>query len=83
MVDLLVWVLAALLCMLWRWVGNKSEIVHYWALFGVLAVGAGGFCRATLSLVSRHMVMAIGDFVGSRCSHTDRRMLVGIAEDAV
>ena len=37
MVDLLVWVLAALLCMLWRWVGNKSEIVHYWALFGVLA----------------------------------------------
>ena len=37
MVDLLVWVLAASLCMLWRWVGNKSEIVHYWALFGVLA----------------------------------------------
>ena len=36
-VDLLVWVLAALLCMLWRWVTNKSEIVHYWALFGVLA----------------------------------------------
>ena len=36
-VDLLVWVLAALLCMLWRWVANKSEIVHYWALFGVLA----------------------------------------------
>ena len=37
-VDLLVWVLAALLCMLWRLVSNKSEMVHYWALFGVLAV---------------------------------------------
>ena len=23
--------------MLWRWVANKSEIAHYWALFGVLA----------------------------------------------
>ena len=37
-VDLLVWVIAALLCVLWRWVADKSEIVHYWALFGVLAV---------------------------------------------
>jgi len=37
-IDLLVWVIAALLCMLWRWVADKSEIVHYWALFGVLAV---------------------------------------------
>ena len=36
--DLLVWVIAVALCMLWRWVANKSEIVHYWALFGVLAV---------------------------------------------
>ena len=36
-VDILVWVIAALLCMLWRWVANKSEMVHYWALFGVLA----------------------------------------------
>ena len=35
--DLLVWVIAVALCMLWRWVANKSEIVHYWALFGVLA----------------------------------------------
>ena len=35
-VDILVWVIAALLCMLWRWVANKSEMVHYWALFGVL-----------------------------------------------
>ena len=37
MADLLVWVIAVALCMLWRWVANKSEIVHYWALFGVLA----------------------------------------------
>ena len=36
-VDILVWVIAALLCMLWRWVANKSEMVYYWALFGVLA----------------------------------------------
>lgn len=36
-VDLLVWLIAAALCMLWRWVADKSEIVHYWALFGVLA----------------------------------------------
>lgn len=35
-VDIVIWVLAALLCMLWRWVADKSEIVHYWALFGVL-----------------------------------------------
>ena len=35
-VDILVWVIAALLCMLWRWVANKSEMAHYWALFGVL-----------------------------------------------
>ena len=35
-VDTVIWVLAALLCMLWRWVADKSEIVHYWALFGVL-----------------------------------------------
>ena len=36
-IDILVWVIAALLCMLWRWVANKSEMVHYWALFGALA----------------------------------------------
>ena len=37
-VDLVVWLIAVALCMLWRWVADKSEIVHYWALFGVLAV---------------------------------------------
>ena len=36
-VDLMVWLVAALLCMLWRWVADKSEIASYWALFGVLA----------------------------------------------
>ena len=36
--DLLVWVLAVLLCMLWRWIADKSEMTYYWALFGVLAV---------------------------------------------
>ncbi len=37
-IDLFIWIIAALLCVLWRWVADKSEIVHYWALFGVLAV---------------------------------------------
>ena len=37
-IDLLVWVIAALLCELWRWVADKSEIGAYWILFGVLAV---------------------------------------------
>lgn len=43
-IDVAVWAAAALLCMFWRWVADKSEIVHYWALFGVLAalwVGIG------------------------------------------
>ena len=35
---MIVWLIAVLLCMLWRWVADKSEIVSYWALFGVLAV---------------------------------------------
>ena len=34
--DLFVWLIAVLLCMLWRWVSNKSELVSYWSLFGVL-----------------------------------------------
>ena len=37
-VDLMVWVIAALLCLLWRWIADKSEIAIYWSLFGVLAV---------------------------------------------
>ena len=37
-IDLLVWMLAVLLCMLWRWIADKSEIKAYWVLFGVLAV---------------------------------------------
>ena len=36
-IDLLVWGIAALLCLLWRWAVNKSEIASYWALFGALA----------------------------------------------
>ncbi len=37
-IDLIVWVLAAALCMLWRWVSDKGSIGAYWALFGVLFV---------------------------------------------
>lgn len=38
LVDIIVWVIAVLLCMLWRWVANKSEFAAYWSLFGILAV---------------------------------------------
>ena len=37
LVDLIVWVIAVSLCMLWRLVANKSEVVTYWVLFAVLA----------------------------------------------
>jgi len=37
-IDLFLWVIAALLCMLWRWVADKSSFAVYWALFGVMAV---------------------------------------------
>ena len=37
-VDLIVWALAALMCMIWRLAADKSSIGAYWALFGVLAV---------------------------------------------
>ncbi len=37
LIDIVVWAIAALLCMLWRWVSDKEEISDYWALFGVLA----------------------------------------------
>ena len=36
--DVVAWIIAALLCVLWRWVYDKSEIMSYWALFGVLMV---------------------------------------------
>ena len=36
--DLLVWVVMALLCMLWRWIDAKSSIAAYWSMYGVLAV---------------------------------------------
>ena len=36
--DLMVWLVAILLCMLWRWVADKSAIGIYWAMFGVLTV---------------------------------------------
>ena len=37
-VDLIVWALAALMCMIWRLAADKNSIGAYWALFGVLAV---------------------------------------------
>ena len=36
--DLMVWVVDGLLCMLWRWIDDKSSIAIYWGMFGVLAV---------------------------------------------
>lgn len=38
LIDVIVWVIAALLCMLWRLVASKSEIWAYWSLFGALTV---------------------------------------------
>lgn len=37
-IDLFVWVIAAALCVLWRWVADKGAIRSYLSLFGVLAV---------------------------------------------
>ena len=37
-VDIIVWVIAAALCILWRWAAEKMEVSAYWSLFGVLAV---------------------------------------------
>ena len=38
LVDMIVWLIAVLLCMLWRWVADKSAIGIYWGMFGGLAV---------------------------------------------
>jgi len=37
-VDLLVWILAASACILWRWVTDKTSLSAYWAMFSVLTV---------------------------------------------
>ena len=36
--DIIIWVIAALLCMLWRWVSDKSEMASYWSLFGCMMI---------------------------------------------
>ena len=38
LVEVLLWVIAASLCVLWRWVADKSEIAYYWGMFAVVAV---------------------------------------------
>ena len=38
LIDLIVWVLAAALCFLWRWGSDKDTIAGYWALFAGLFV---------------------------------------------
>lgn len=37
-IDIVVWIIAVLACMLWRWAADKSQIGAYWAMFGVLTV---------------------------------------------
>ena len=37
-IDVFVWLISASMCMLWRWVSDKSAIGSYWALFGVMTV---------------------------------------------
>lgn len=36
-VDVLLWVIATLLCLLWRWLDEKSQVSEYIALFGAMA----------------------------------------------
>ena len=38
LIDIILWIVATLLCMLWRWVSAKSGMNAYWAFFGALAV---------------------------------------------
>lgn len=35
-IDVIIWLAATLLCLLWRWAADKSEIDAYWYLFGGL-----------------------------------------------
>lgn len=37
-IDVVIWLAATLLCLLWRWAADKSEIDAYWYLFGGLTV---------------------------------------------
>lgn len=37
-IDVIIWLAATLLCLLWRWAADKSEIDAYWYLFGGLTV---------------------------------------------
>lgn len=38
LIDVVIWLAATLLCLLWRWAADKSEIDGYWYLFGGLTV---------------------------------------------
>ena len=38
LIDVVIWLAATLLCLLWRWAADKSEINAYWYLFGGLTV---------------------------------------------
>lgn len=35
--DIVIWLLATLLCVLWRWIADKSEILTYFTLFACMA----------------------------------------------
>ena len=37
-IDVIIWFAATLLCLLWRWAADKSEINGYWFLFGGLII---------------------------------------------
>ncbi|MEE0861086.1 MAG: hypothetical protein UIC49_06455, partial [Paludibacteraceae bacterium] len=37
-IDVIIWLAATLLCLLWRWAADKSEIDAYWYLFGGLTI---------------------------------------------
>ena len=37
LIDVILWVIATIVCMLWRWLDDKSEVVSYFALFAGMA----------------------------------------------
>ena len=38
LIDIILWVIAIVVCMLWRWLDDKSEVASYFALFGGMAM---------------------------------------------
>ena len=60
--DLLIWTIASLLCVMWRWVADKSMVWSYMALFGVMCLVwcvVGFLCGKYKSLSSTRFLFQI------------------------